>query len=210
MQRYIPKIDRRTAMKWMSAAAATMLAAPKMVHAATYVKTPKGYGTDPDMLNPSAPWDRIMTDRQLQVTAVMTDIILPEEAPHPSPSQIGVPDFLNEWVSSPYEQTQDDKKVILYGLDWIDDAASKRFGAGFVECGADNQLALMTEIAEADDDVRKDFFQRFRSLTLGGYYTTPAGFKDIGYIGNVPLEHYPGAPKEMVAVLEEKMKAIGL
>ena len=29
------------------------------------------------------------------------------------------------------------------------------------------------------------FFKRFRALTIGAYYTTEAGFKDLGYIGNV-------------------------
>lgn len=209
MSYYTSKIDRRTALKWLSAAAATTLAAQKMVRAATYVKTPKGYGTDPDMLNPTAPWDRIMSDRQLQVAAVMTDIILPEEPPHPSPSQIGVPDFINEWVSSPYEQTQADKKIILGGLDWIDAVSKSRFGAGYVETPVENQTRIMAEIAKAGNANYK-FFDRFRTLTLGGYYTTPAGFKDIGYIGNVPLEHYPGPTDEMKAMLETRMKEIGI
>lgn len=209
MSYYTPRIDRRTALKWLSAAAATTLAAPKMVRAATYVKTPKGYGTDPDMLNPTSPWDRIMTDRQLQTTAAMTDVILPEDAPHPSPSQIGVPDFINEWVSSPYEQTKEDQKVILTGLDWMETEAQKRFGKSYADADEGEQVALMSEIASGAN-AQNDFFLRFRKLTLGGYYTTPAGFRDIGYIGNVPLEHYPGPTEEMKAMLETKMKAIGL
>ncbi|WP_262690188.1 gluconate 2-dehydrogenase subunit 3 family protein [Kordiimonas aestuarii] len=206
---YTSRIDRRTALKWLSAAAATTLAAPKMVRAATYVKTPQGYGTDPDMLNPTSPWDRIMTDRQLQTTAAMTDVILPEEAPYPSPSQIGVPDFINEWVSSPYEQTKDDKKTILAGLDWIDGEAKTRFGHGYADCAESEQTGLMATIAETDN-AQHDFFTRFRKLTLGGYYTTPAGFKDIGYIGNVPLERYPGPTDEMKATLDARLQAIGI
>ena len=210
MMIYTPKIDRRTAMKWLSAAAATMLAAPGLARAATYVKTPNGYGTDPDLLNPSSPWDRIMTDHQLQITAVLTDIILPQEPPHPSASMIGVPDFINEWVSSPYQQTQDDKSVILNGLSWIDDAAKSRYGKGFIDCDGDAQLAITTEIAKPGDDVRHDFFRRFRKLTLGGYYSTPEGFADIGYVGNVPLQSYPGPSDEMKAMLEKQLKAIGI
>ncbi len=206
---YTPKVDRRTALKWLAAAATTTLAAPKMVRAATYVKTPKGYGTDPDMLNPTSPWDRIMTERQLQTTAAMTDVILPEDAPHPSPSQIGVPDFINEWVSSPYEQTKEDQKVILTGLDWMEAEAKKRFGTSYADADEDQQVALMTEIADGTSG-QHDFFARFRKLTLGGYYTTPAGFKDIGYIGNVPMTHYPGPTDEMKAMLETRMKAIGI
>ena len=209
MSLYTSRIDRRTALRWLSIAAATTLAAPKMARAATYVKTPKGYGTDPDMLNPTSPWDRIMTDRQLQTTAAMTDVILPEDAPHPSPSQIGVPDFVNEWVSSPYAQTADDKNAILAGLDWIEAEAKQRFGQSYADADEDAQVSLMSEIA-AEGSAHHDFFKRFRKLTLGGYYTTPAGFRDIGYVGNVPLDHYPGPSDEMKAMLETRMKAIGI
>ncbi|WP_308909096.1 gluconate 2-dehydrogenase subunit 3 family protein [Pseudokordiimonas caeni] len=210
MSPYVSKIDRRTALKWLSAAAVTLAVAPTMARAATYVKTPKGYGTDPDMLNPTSPWDRIMTDRQLQLTAVLTDIILPAEGPHPAPSAIGVPDFVNEWVSSPYEQTKSDQKVILEGLDWIDAEAKSRGAKGFVEADASLQLAIVTAIAKPDASAAHAFFKRFRHLTLGGYYSTPEGFADIGYIGNVPLESYPGPDAKMKAMLEERMKAIGI
>ena len=45
------------------------------------------------------------------------------------------------------------------------------------------------------------FFNRFRWLTLCGFYTTEAGRKDVGYIGNVPLAHFPGATDEQLAYL---------
>lgn len=210
MTRYIPKIDRRTALKWLSAAAATMAVAPLTVRANTYVKTPGGYGTDPDLIDPVSPWERIMTDRQLQLTASLTDIILPEEPPHPSPSMIGVPDFVNEWVSSPYKQTTKDRDVILAGLGWIDAEAKQRFGKGFVESGAEAQTALVTEISSSQHKAGHDFFLRFRRLTLGGYYTTQEGFEDIGYLGNVPMETYPGPTDEMKTMLDDRLKALGL
>ena len=40
------------------------------------------------------------------------------------------------------------------------------------------------------------FFAKFRDLTAGGFYTTPVGMKDIGYVGNVPLEKFDGPPLE--------------
>jgi hypothetical protein len=210
MMPYVSRIDRRTALRWITAATATLAVAPKAVRAATYVKTPQGYGTDPDLMNPTAPWARIMTDRQLQLSAVLADIILPEEPPHPSPSMIGVPDFINEWVSSPYERTQKDKQVILAGLDRLDRAAKARSGQGFAECGDADRLALVEAIARPGEGEDADFFRRFRTLTLGGYYTTPEGFEDIGYVGNVPMERYPGPTDDMKAMLEARLKAIGI
>jgi hypothetical protein len=36
------------------------------------------------------------------------------------------------------------------------------------------------------------FFTRFRDLTSGGFYSTPEGWKDIGYVGNVAIEKFEG------------------
>ena len=38
------------------------------------------------------------------------------------------------------------------------------------------------------------FFAKFRDLTAGGFYTTPVGWKDLGYVGNVSLEKFDGPP----------------
>ena len=35
----------------------------------------------------------------------------------------------------------------------------------------------------------------------GGFYTTPVGMKDIGYVGNVPLAKFDGPPADLVAKL---------
>jgi len=55
-----------------------------------------------------------------------------------------------------------------------------------------------------------DFFKRFRALTIGAYYTTEAGFKDIGYIGNVARASDPGPSEEVKAVLERELQKLGL
>ena len=54
------------------------------------------------------------------------------------------------------------------------------------------------------------FLRKFRSLTIGAYYSTKPGFKDIGYIGNVTRLSDPGPSPEVVAVLDSRLKARGL
>ena len=210
---YVSKIDRRTTLKWLATVMATLPVATR-VRAQSYVKTPGGYGADPDLVDPSAPWDHIMTDYQLQQTAVVCDLIMPAEAPHPSASEVGVPDFVNEWVSSPYEQTLKHKKSILGGLKWIDEEASKRFGEKFIDLNVGQMHAIMDDIAEpANKNVSRaahQFFNDIRYLILGGYYTTDAGSEDIGYIGNVAMLTYPGPNEAMKAVLEERMQKQGI
>jgi hypothetical protein len=54
------------------------------------------------------------------------------------------------------------------------------------------------------------FFGRFHHLTVGAYYTTAAGFRDIGYIGNAPMTSYPGPSAEVRAVLDARLRTLGL
>jgi hypothetical protein len=42
------------------------------------------------------------------------------------------------------------------------------------------------------------FFSKMRDLTAGGFYSTPEGWKDLGYIGNVPLAEFLGPPPEVL------------
>lgn len=51
---------------------------------------------------------------------------------------------------------------------------------------------------------------RIRRLTIGAYYTTEAGFRDIGYIGNVAMESYPGPSSEVLAALDRAYMKLGL
>jgi hypothetical protein len=56
---------------------------------------------------------------------------------------------------------------------------------------------IVKEGTEARKQARS-FFVLFRDRAAGGYYSTPAGWKAIGYIGNVPLAEYPAPPPEVL------------
>ena len=60
------------------------------------------------------------------------------------------------------------------------------------------------------EELRKAFWKKFRGLTIGAYYTTEAGFKDIGYIGNVPRTVDPGPSAEVKAVVQAALTKLGL
>ena len=54
-------------------------------------------------------------------------------------------------------------------------------------------------VVEGDRTAPRDPF--FRDLTAGGFYTTPAGTKDLRYVGNVALERFDGPPPEVLAMV---------
>jgi hypothetical protein len=40
--------------------------------------------------------------------------------------------------------------------------------------------------------------------------TTPEGFKDIGYIGNVPQPSYPPPTQQEISILEKELQKLGI
>lgn len=46
-------------------------------------------------------------------------------------------------------------------------------------------------------------FARYRDLAAGGFYTTPAGMKDLRYVGNVARTRFDGPPDDV-------LEAVGL
>ncbi len=199
---YQPKISRRTALIWVGAVGAAAAAGTGVVIYRDAIfpdaKVP-GYGTDPKLNPPAkAAWPRLLSDDELQAAAVLSDFILPASATAPAASALGIPDFIDEWISAPYPDQVEDRPVIRDGL-----KALARKLAG------DRTAALeaLRTSKETDDAA---FFKRFRALTIGAYYTTEAGFKDIGYIGNEVRASDPGPSAQVVALVEERLKALGL
>lgn len=209
------KITRRTTLQWVSAAIASsrvpcyvLAAVPKgVIPTAT-----KGYGSDPDLNNPSVPWKRTMTEHQLQLTALLADIVLPATATAPAPSALGVADFVDEWISAPYPEQRADRSIILEGLAWTDAESNRRWGRSFAGTDGQKQKRMLDAMSgpAAETVIAGSFFRRFRFVVVGGYYSTPEGSKDLGYIGNVPLSSYPSITEAESAILDAELRKLGI
>lgn len=200
----LPRMDRRTALQWMLAATATMAARdPRLLAADAAPVKARGYGPDPVMVKvykPGDVWPLTFSEPQRRTASALCDVIIPADASSPSASAVGVPDFLDEWISSPYPAQAGDRRVILEGLKWIDEESARRFSKTFTELSPEQQIAICTDLAASKPSpaLKKGaaFFKRFRDLAAGGYYTTPEGMKAIGYVGNMPSGTFEGPPIE--------------
>jgi len=200
---YVPKVDRRTAIAWIGAVGAATGAGVIVAGCSPQEKPAKGYGTDPNLVKPAAaPWPRLLSKNELQACAVLCDYILPASGGAPAATALGVPDFIDEWVSAPYPDQLKDRTIIRDGL--------KKLVRPLVKGDAAERAAALAAVPKATDEAGKVFFRRFRALTLGAYYTTEAGFKDIGYIGNESRASDPGPSPEVIAAVEAQLKALKL
>jgi hypothetical protein len=212
-------MDRRTSIKWMLAASAAMplMTQRSFAQSSTVLAQPKasdalgfagGYGTDPNLVktyHPGDVWPLTFTAEQRHEAAALCDLIIPADEVSPSASSVGVVDFLDEWISAPYPRQREDRATIVPGLQWLDEESVRRGGKVFADADSPVQHDICGDICfEAavmpQYKMAAKFFACFRDLTAGGFYTTPVGMKDIGYIGNVPRTEFPGPP---LALLQE-------
>jgi hypothetical protein len=215
------EVDRRTTLRWFAVFAAAPLAAcGETARSAAWgglkpISAPT-IGRDPDILKPAVPWPLTLTRTELVACAALSDLILPAEPGASSASQVGVPAFIDEWVSAPYPVQQEHRGLIVPGLAWLDEEATRRGGVIFAASTTAVQTSIADDIAFAGKvkpglKNQAAFFARMRSLTLGAYYTTPEGWKQIGYMGNRPSKGpYPGPTPEAMAHIKKTIEAMGL
>lgn len=203
-------MDRRTTIKWMLAASASLPTLKgAVVHAAqtggaAVVSRP--YGTDPDLLKiyqPGDLWPLTLSAAQRVTATALSDLIIPADANSPSASSVGVIEFIDEWISAPYEMHRADRTLVLAGFEWLDTESVRRFGKLFGLASIVQQQALCDDICYLPKAAPQfiegaKFFARYRDLTAGGFYTTPEGRKDLQYVGNVPLAKFDGPPPEVL------------
>jgi Gluconate 2-dehydrogenase subunit 3 len=211
-------MDRRTTIKWVLAVSAAWPAIERGFGQATAAAAAvarqgdsdaQGYGTDPDLVaahKPGEYWPLTLTAAQRRLAGVVSDLIIPADEHSPAASAIGVVDFIDEWVSAPYPKTQDARPIVLSGFEWLDAESRRRFGKGFAAAHAAGRASICDDICDArratagQRDAAR-FFALYRDLTAAAFYSSPIGRKDLGYIGNVPLAHFDGAPPELLKKL---------
>ncbi len=202
-------MDRREAIKWMLTAAAAVGFLRTRAPGAGLPPMgpiPHGYGTDPDLLKVYAAgdvWPLTFDAAQRRTAAALCDTILPADSGGPAASAVRVHEFIDEWISAPYPGHADDRKIVIEGLAWLDAESRRRFGNGFAALIVRQKQAICDDIrhepeARPEFKAAARFFTLFRDLSAGGYYTTPEGMRDIGYVGNVALGRYDGPPPEVL------------
>lgn len=200
-------MDRRTSLQWMLAAASAPLADGALAAAA---RTPAaGYGTDPNLIRSYRPgqlWPLTFNAMQRRTAAALCALIIPADEHSPSAADLEVHRFIDEWVSAPYPHHRKDRQLIVHGLGWLEREARRRFAKGFAGSREAQQRLICDPIcwqAQAAPRLAAAarFFARYRDLTAGGFYTTPAGMQDLRFVGNTPALSFDGPPPEVLQIV---------
>jgi Gluconate 2-dehydrogenase subunit 3 len=123
---------------------------------------------------------RTLSPAQLELVAVLADHIIPA-TDTPGARAVGVERFVDTLLTDHYPAAERDR--FLAGLADVDTRTRAQHGKAFVECAADQQLALVTALDEeaypsagpAAAPPTGWFFHRMKELTVVGYYTSQIG-----------------------------------
>src|SRR4051812_46830968 len=182
-------LTRREAIQRIMAAAAALKLADSTVFGAPF-------GGDPNLHSKAITWDRILTNSEMKTVTVLCDTIIPADEKSPAASAVGIPDFIDEWVSAPYPTQVADREKVRTGLAWLDAEATKRFQKAFAELDEAQIRAICDDICyapKAKPEFKKaaSFFAKFRDLAAGGFFSPPEGVEGPRLRRQRPVSRVP-------------------
>ena len=156
---------------------------------------------------------KVFNDRQWRAVRVLCDLIIPADERSGSATQAGVPEFMDDWID--FRKTQDGNNYleaqIFGGLIWLDRESRELSGKPFADAPVDHQKKILDRIAwparaAKEDHPWVEFFNRFRDLTVSGFYSSKTGVADLPYLGNTAVEEWKGCDPKVWAIIEDRMK----
>lgn len=140
---------------------------------------------------PAGPHQPFLAPHEFATLKLLCDLILPADDTSPAASETGTPEYIDLLCRN------NERLARIYhgGLAWLDATCNKLHGTPFRQATAGQQTALLEKIAyrektPPDWKAGAQFFDWVRRMTLDGYYTSPAGHKDVGYVGGKGMTTY--------------------
>lgn len=156
---------------------------------------------------------KVFDDRQWRTVHVLCDLIIPADERSGSATAAGVPEFIDDWLDFRKQQDGNDNLAaqILGGLGWLDLESTRLFQKNFAAASLEQQKQILDRIAwparaAAEDRRWVGFFNRFRDLTVSGFFSSKMGVADLPFLGNKAITEWKGCDPKVWAVIEERMK----
>lgn len=146
---------------------------------------------------------RVFNAHEWKMIHVLSDRIIPADERTGSATQVGVPEFIDDWLNLKGGLL---KTEVLGGLAWIDMECNRHFHHDFMDCSEAQQNQILDRIAYPAKAAPADAnavaaFNRIRDLVLGGFYSSKMGIADLQYKGNKALAEWDGCPEEVTSRL---------
>ena len=156
---------------------------------------------------------RTLNPHQNATVVTLTDLIIPEtDTPGAKAARVNefIDVILTEWA------TPEEQQTFLAGLAGVDKQSNELYGKDFVDATPQQQVTLLramddysaaeraqrrekhgNTVPEFDTQLKGNFYDVFRGITLHGFYTS-----EIGYTQELKLKIIPGAQHGCVKLSE--------
>lgn len=145
---------------------------------------------------------KFFTAGEYRLVRTLVDIIIPRDERSGSATDVGVPEFMDfMMIDQPARQI-----AMRGGLAWLDVECQQRHDKPFVDCTEAERTSVLDDIAwpvkaKLEHAHGVAFFNSFRDLTAGGFWTTKVGIEDLQYLGNRSVARWNGCPEEALKKL---------
>lgn len=116
----------------------------------------------------------------------------------PGASEAGAAEYI-DFLSS-----HNDELAAIFngGFGWLDNYMRKTYNADFLSASSAQQTELLDKLAYEKNRTPEtapglNFWTWTRNMVIDAYYTSPAGVKDLGYMGNSAMKVF-SVPQEAV------------
>ena len=136
---------------------------------------------------------RFFTAAEYAALDRLCEIIIPAEEQSPGAHQAQTRFFIDTVLHYSDSQSQQRWRA---GLRAVEEAAQASFGKKFIECGVEQQDAIVARMAlheGAPENELERFFGPLKRMTVEGYDLSEVGARQgLGYKGDTSLAEFPG------------------
>jgi len=140
---------------------------------------------------------KALTAHEYATLQRLSDLIIPADEHSPGALEAAAADFIDFLCNASDEM----RNIYTGGILWLDEEMKHRYnGKAFVDAAPEQQTALLDVIAWRKNRSPQlnpgiEFFAFCRRMVADAYYTSPIGFKEVGYMGNGAVAQF-SVPKE--------------
>jgi len=141
---------------------------------------------------------KALNPHEYQTLEKLADLIVPADEKSPGAVASGACEFIDLLAS------QNPRLLEIYtgGIAWLDQSMKRRYSTDFVSAKPGQQTALLDLVAYRKNESTELgpgilFFDWARRMVVDAYYTSPAGIKAIGYMGNTSVSKFE-LPQEAI------------
>jgi hypothetical protein len=135
---------------------------------------------------------KALTQHEFETLKTLCEIIVPNA------SKGGAAEFI-DLLSS---QNPEMAAIYTGGIAWLDEEMKRQYHADFLTASAAQKTEMLDKIAYRKNETSEiapgiKFFAWLRRMTVDAYYTSAAGIKEVGYMGNRGMKEFK-VPQEAI------------